>query len=642
MNKKIKIADFKKYQYLSQINISPNGKIIAFIVTKIINNEYVKNLHIINNNKENILIKNKKIKLFRFLNDNQIILVLIKNKKQNFQQCFVLCLLELSSGKIFEKYETTLDIIEIKKIDDDNLLITANINIEHKNLYKKTKKRNYEIFTESPFLVNGVGICQSLRTNLFIFNLKNNKITRLLDKNFSVSCCTVVGDLIYLSGNKIETCRSLFDGIYTYNLKNNEFKKIIEANKKIYFLEKIKNEIIVFASEMDKYDVDQNPYIYHLDIKNNQLKLLNEFDESLNSISTDVKYGSTRYFKSDGNYLYFLTNNFYQVRLKKINTNGVIELVINNKCSINDFDVVNGKIIYSGLFKSNLEEIYEFKNGYSKKITELNTEFTNNHFIQKPCYLKTIFKKEEIDGWILYPRNFNKHKKYPGILKIHGGPKSCYGEIYFHEMQLLSANGYFVFFCNPHGSDGKGNKFAFLNKHWGDIDYQHIMAFVKNVLKKITNIDSNKLGCIGGSYGGYMCNWILTHSKKFKAIVSEMSVVNWISLFGTSDIPPHMDNWIYNKHPYSIIGLKKQWDISPLKYVKNAKTPTLFICGDEDYRCPASESYQLYTALCFLGVETKMILFHGENHDLSRSGHPNQRIKRLKEIISWFQKYLIN
>ena len=152
-------------------------------------------------------------------------------------------------------------------------------------------------------------------------------------------------------------------------------------------------------------------------------------------------------------------------------------------------------------------------------------------------------------------------------------------------------------------------------------------------------MDTGRLCCTGGSYGGYMSNWILGHTDRFCCIATQRSISNWVSMYGISDIPPIANFEICSADPYSEKGFTEMWDVSPLKYVANAKTPTLIIHSEEDHRCPIAEGYQLYTALVYLRVPARMVVFHGENHELSRTGKPAHRLRRLEEITGWFDRY---
>ena len=205
-------------------------------------------------------------------------------------------------------------------------------------------------------------------------------------------------------------------------------------------------------------------------------------------------------------------------------------------------------------------------------------------------------------------------------------------------MQYWANLGYFVFFCNPRGSDGKGNKFADLRRNFGKIDYEDLMDFVDEVLKQYPNIDSDRLGVTGGSYGGYMTNWIIGHTDRFKAAASQRSISNWITEVCASDYG--IDFPIEQEFDDINNCQEELWDMSPLKYANNAVTPTLFIQSTEDYRCPICEAIQMYTVLKCRGVESKLVGFKGENHELSRSGKPLHRSKRLFEITNWMEIHL--
>ena len=213
-----------------------------------------------------------------------------------------------------------------------------------------------------------------------------------------------------------------------------------------------------------------------------------------------------------------------------------------------------------------------------------------------------------------------------------------YGKVFYHEMQVWASKGYFVFFCNIHGSDGRGNEFMDIRGKYGTIDYDELMQFTDTVLETYPQIDSSRVGVTGGSYGGFMTNWIIGHTDRFACAASQRSIANWISFSQTSDIGPYFaqdqQSTTYDENP------EKLWWHSPLKYARNVKTPTLFIHSDEDYRCPLCEGLQMLNALLDQNIEARMCLFHGENHDLSRTGLPQHRLRRLNEITNWMEKHL--
>lgn len=286
-----------------------------------------------------------------------------------------------------------------------------------------------------------------------------------------------------------------------------------------------------------------------------------------------------------------------------------------------------------------LQEVFRLESTAEQQLTAINEWVQTERHVSIPEHLCVeTAPGVMIDGWVIKPVDFDSSKTYPAILDIHGGPKTVYGTIFFHEMQYWASEGYVVFFCNPRGSDGKGNDFANIRGKYGTIDYDDLMKFTDEVLKQHSYIDPQRLCVTGGSYGGYMTNWIIGHTDRFKAAASQRSIANWISKFCTTDIGYYFVEDQNAGTPWN--NQEKLWEHSPLKYADRVKTPTLFLHSEEDYRCWLTEGLQMFTALKFWGVESRLCMFRGENHELSRSGKPKHRLRRLKEITEWFNKHI--
>ena len=243
-----------------------------------------------------------------------------------------------------------------------------------------------------------------------------------------------------------------------------------------------------------------------------------------------------------------------------------------------------------------------------------------------------------IDGFVMKPVGYEPGKRYPGILHIHGGPKMVFGPGFHHEMQLWAASGFFVCYCNPRGSCGKGNAFADLQGKYGEVDFQDLMEFTDEVLRRYPEIDADRMGVAGGSYGGFMTNWVIGHTDRFRCAVSQRSIANYVGDYLLSDIgyyyvPDQQLGTIW-EHP------ERLWKASPLTYADRVKTPTLFIHADKDYRCTLANGLEMFAALKLHGVESKLCMFYGENHGLSREGKPSNRISRLSEILHWMEEHL--
>jgi len=241
-----------------------------------------------------------------------------------------------------------------------------------------------------------------------------------------------------------------------------------------------------------------------------------------------------------------------------------------------------------------------------------------------------------IHTWCLRPQTAGKH---PTVLEIHGGPMSMYGYRYFHEFQCLVAAGYGVVYTNPRGSQGYGRRFCdAIVGQWGDKDYQDVMAGLDAALSAWQNLDGDNLGAAGGSYGGFMVNWIVSHSQRFKAAVTMRSVVNRFSAMGSSDmgwlrVPQYGTKpWWDNPEPY--------WQQSPLKYASSIFTPLLIEHQEQDFRLPVEQGEQLYSALKYLGRTVELVMYPNESHGMGRTGKPWHRVHRLHTILQWFDRYL--
>ena len=277
--------------------------------------------------------------------------------------------------------------------------------------------------------------------------------------------------------------------------------------------------------------------------------------------------------------------------------------------------------------------------GELRQLTTCNDALFDELELATPEYMPyTGVDGWPMDGWILKPRDFDAGKKYPMIVEIHGGPNTQYGYGFMQEMQMLAADGYVVLFTNPRGSLGYGRDFAIaVRGEWAVKDSLDIMAGVDAVIEK-GYIDEQRLGVIGGSYGGFMTSWLIGHTDRFKAAVADRSVIDRLSFFGSSDI-----GWDFTDDDMEV----SPWDdperymrMSPITYVKNIYTPVLIIHSESDLRCNIEQSEQLFAALKYLGRETLFVRFEGQSHGLSRGGHPKLRKERLRHIRGWFEKYL--
>jgi len=243
-----------------------------------------------------------------------------------------------------------------------------------------------------------------------------------------------------------------------------------------------------------------------------------------------------------------------------------------------------------------------------------------------------------LQGWLMRPVGVSPTKRLPMIVLIHGGPHAMYGFSMFHEMQLMAARGYAVFFSNPRGSAGSGEWFATCTRaNWGVADMPDIMAGVDAAIAR-GGIDPERIGVTGGSYGGYLTNWIVGHTDRFKAAVTERCVSNLHSMYGTSDIGFDFGEYEFGGTPWADPELLLKH--SPIQYMDKVRTPLMILHYEGDLRCPIEQAEQVFTALKRLGRTTRFVRIPEEDHNLSRTGKPSRRIARLHHLIGWFDEHL--
>ena len=278
--------------------------------------------------------------------------------------------------------------------------------------------------------------------------------------------------------------------------------------------------------------------------------------------------------------------------------------------------------------------------GDERRLSELNRAWTDSVALSAPERFRFTRAGFELDVWVMRPAGFVAGQRYPTLVNIHGGPHAQYGHNFFDEFQVYAGAGYAVVYTNPRGSQGYGEAFTqAVVGDWGGGDYADVMGALDEAIARYPFIDPDRLGVLGGSYGGFLTSWIVGHSKRFKAACSERAVNCQYTMFGTSDIG-HSFNVVELGGPMPWEDMARYIERSPLTYAKDVVTPLLIIHSEDDLRCPIEQGEQLFVALKKLRREVRFIRFPGENHEMSRSGKPRHRLERFRHILDWFGAYL--
>ncbi|MDP9267007.1 MAG: S9 family peptidase, partial [Acidobacteriota bacterium] len=302
----------------------------------------------------------------------------------------------------------------------------------------------------------------------------------------------------------------------------------------------------------------------------------------------------------------------------------------------------NGMIAVILSTPTNIGDVFLLNGGQPRQLTQFNRPlFAELNLTEPEEIWYTSFDGKKIQAWVQKPPDFNPDagKKYPLILNIHGGPHAAYGYVFDHEFQWMAARGYVVLYPNPRGSTSYGQDFGnIIQYHYPGDDYIDLMAGVDELIKR-GSIDTAKLGVTGGSGGGVLTNWTVTHTDRFRAAVSQRDIADWANWWYTADFTLFQPSW-FRQPPF--LDPEDYKNRSALTFVTNIHTPMAFILGEVDWRTPPSAGGEtLFRALKFLKRPTAMVRFPGESHELSRSGQPWHRVERLQAIVGWMDKYLL-
>lgn len=678
--KKIEIDDLLKFKFPENLVANEEGTAFSYQVaySDKKNNTYKRDVWALKDKKPFKLTSTIDASILTFDSEDELLIRRVLSKKEKGTKVYKI---SLNGGEASIYMDLPIALNGLKKVNKDyyigistidetepDLYLLSKEKIEKKEKEKEAKRENdYTKVSEVPYWMNGLGFTNKKREALFLIKKTGKKeedgkivvkLKRITDADFNVYNYKIFDGKIYFTGSKVTRVPDFYSDLYVYDIEKDKifslYKKHDMGIEDFYVK---KDRIFIFATDYKTYGINESPFLYEL--SSNSLKKIEEYVPRYSlyeSIVGDTMTGGGKkrvlFDKGDKLILYSLVTIEDHVCIKSFDllNNAKETMVLNTPGGIYFMDMLKDDLILAYSDEKSLTEIYKLKLS-SKEATEKdlkrlsghNDKILKNKYIAKPNRIDYVSEGIDLHGWVLLPENFDKNKKYPAVLDIHGGPRAVYSKIFMHEMQVFASMGFIVMFTNIRGSDGRGDEFADIRGKYGEIDFKNLMDFVDKVIKEYPSIDTKKICETGGSYGGFMTNWIITHTDRFVCAASQRSIANWISMAYISDIGPYFGPdqcGIGIKDWFNCMDYDTLWDHSPLKYIDNVKTPTLFIHSDEDYRCPLAEGMQMMQAMAVRNVECEMVIFHGENHELSRSGKPLHRIKRLNEITSWFKKHV--
>jgi dipeptidyl aminopeptidase/acylaminoacyl peptidase len=645
----MKIEDLRKFKFVSDPQVSPDGKMVAFVLSEISYERDAYERHIwlaetLTGKHEQFTFGTGSDTNPKWSPDSERLLFLSNGRQPGKKtQLFVI---NTTGGEANLVAETELGVAApIWAPDSQRILFTSKV-------WTEKTKTDVKVLKRIRYKLNGQGTFEARRSHLFTVKL-GSRPKQLTRGEFDVGTATWNPngkEIAFLSNMEPNADTSEATDIFTVPATGGELRKLTNGGFSISGLSYSPNGgRIAFVGNDKPEELAVDDALWVMPAGGGEPKRADPgFTRSLGyGLLSDLRVASPDpgpVWGANSENIYFLTSDTPHSSLYKTHlVDGVTDVVV-SKRSVDGFSLAadDSVLAYIAMDATHPNELYLKDKMGDRRITEFNDRLLKQLVVTEPIsfsYRSGIGR--DVEAWVIKPSGLRKGERYPAVLEIHGGPRGLFGDGIFHELQVLASEGMAVIYTNSRGSAGYEEAFTQgVMRHYGEGDYEDLMACVDEAVRRFDFIDPNRLGVCGGSYGGYMTNWIVTQTTRFRAAVTFRSICNWVSKFGTSDIG--------FMQPESISGAKTHWGgdtltqmmHSPLYYVDRVKTPTLIVHSEEDLRVPIEQGEQWFTALKLNRVETEFVRFPGENHELSRSGKPKHREERLHHLVRWMKKHL--
>lgn len=648
MKNKVKIEDIYKIKSVSSPSVVPGTDAVTYLVTSVDEekNDYRTNLYRYQDGESSQLtFQHERLSNVRHSPDGKCTLFLAKAEEN--QQVFIL---RTEGGEREQVTEEKTDVNSAEFSKDGQTIyyhVSSGKEEEEKDEDEKKQRPEPVVIDRMKYKADSVGLLKEKYQAVKSIHLKTKETETMLSGKENFTLMATIGEdtIIYTTDQSDDPDFNFNEKLYIRQ-SGNVAEEIELGEGSVMKVEVSPDDTMLLITSMGReFENATHGVIMLYDIESGSLENMTEkLDKPVGDymgadMQQSVETNPATWVSNDR--FVFVLSEKGSVNLYEGTTKGEVKSLLSDRHHIYGMDATEGHAVLAISKHDSPSELYEmdFSTGKLEALTEFNREYEITTELIDPEDIQ--FKSKDgadIHGWFMPPAGFKAGGKYPMITNIHGGPHAFYGNTFFHEMQVLASLGYAVLFVNPRGSHSYSQVFVdAVRGNYGGIDYEDIMAGVDYITDKYDWIDEENLGVTGGSYGGFMTNWIVGHTDRFKAAVTQRSICNWVSFRGVSDIGYYFSDWQIKA---DFNDIETMWYHSPIKYVDDINTPLLIIHSERDFRCPIEQAEQLYIALKYQKKETLFVRFPESDHNLSRTGKPNLRVERLKHLTGWFGEYL--
>ncbi|MEN3038828.1 MAG: S9 family peptidase [Candidatus Kryptonium sp.] len=635
IKKKFTIKDMLSINVASQIEVSADGKNVVFVLSKADFEEsvYRTDLYLVSTDGgevKQLTFSREDERSPKFSPDGKFI-AFISNRKVDPDAKEVknqIWLLPVDGGEAFKLTNAPEGVISFQWMPDGKSILY----LTQETLPKpeKEKKERDKKLKFDPIVVDK----EKYRKEFYIIDVKTKKEKRIFTGDYGIDQFDVSPD------GKFVVYNTNYTGDIDDSKKFDLWILEIETGKARQLTRRPGGErqpkwspdgkYIAFVADIDPKFTYSQEELFIVDPQTGEIKILTE--------NFDIGVISYEFSKSEPDMIYARTANGVYTHVHKVSLDGKVKEFFGGERVFSDITVSDKSIVFLIEGKTSAPDVYVFKNGELKKLTNLNPQLEEFTFGEQ-----SVIRWKSFDGWVIEgilvkPVNFEPGKRYPMLVAVHGGPYSRIQDMLrqYYNLQVWANEGYLVFAPNFRGSSGYSNKFGISNfKDLGGGDFKDIMTGIDYIVKELKIADENKIGIFGGSYGGYMTNWAITQTDRFKAAISMFGIFNLITDYSNSYLPSWEPDYLGD---YYWNNLKIYLERSPFYYVKNIKTPVLIMHGDEDQNTFISNSKEMYQALKHLGKTVEFVRYPREEHGFRE---PNHRIDEFYRCLEWFNKYLL-
>ncbi len=487
----------------------------------------------------------------------------------------------------------------------------------------------FVVFQELPALTDGLGVVSRKRSALSLYDSATGEVLTITPRLFNVGGVYASDGMICYFGQEYDMLKPAATSVMLYDIAAGETREIARPGEPVSTVSICGGDIYYCLD----IGIENHCRMYCVSAAGGETRLIRAFDRDLFYRGQCDAGWTGRSFLSRGDDIYYTLACRDGTHLIRYSGGEHTAFAVPGlhvaAVAANEHGVYAAALPPFGPMT-----LYTLRGGEMLPLGSRGADVMRAFALSRPRPVTVKMRDgAEVDGWVIPPPDAVPGQKYPGILAIHGGPRMYYTGCFDHDNQTLAAEGYYVFYCNYRGSSGRDTQFGEFDCGYGELE--DLLDFTDGVCRAYPDVDCGRLYITGISHGGYLTNWAITHTDRFKAAAPQCSVADFISQEITSD-----SSWYSNRtfgDPWD--DADKLWDRSPLKHIRGCRTPALLLQFENDFSVPQNQAVEMFAAMMKLGVEAKLILFRGDSHTFHLTGKPSHRVRRHEEIFAWFDRH---